>query len=105
MNAKAKQRYKEIEFPFKCPISDREFGSGRALSVYLTKTLKVEHSEYYDKYINHRDSSCFSVTKKGLLYQQPGDIETCVMVKNIKRNPLARIILRALNKCLDFIGI
>ena len=65
MNEKAKLRYKEIEFPFICPITKREFNSGKGLSIYLTKTLKVEHSDYYNKYINHRDSSCFFCGKKG----------------------------------------
>jgi hypothetical protein len=31
----------------------------------VTKTLKVEHSDYYDKYVNHRDNSCFFCGKRG----------------------------------------
>jgi hypothetical protein len=65
MNPYAKKRYKDIEFPFTCPITKREFNSGKGLSVYLTKTLKVDHSKYYDDYINHRDSSCFFCGDKG----------------------------------------
>jgi hypothetical protein len=65
MNAEAKKRYKDIDFPFICPVTKREFNSGKGLSVYLTKTLKVDHSEYYDNYINHRDSSCFFCGCKG----------------------------------------
>jgi hypothetical protein len=65
MNAEAKKRYKDIDFPFTCPVTKREFNSGKGLSVYLTKTLKVDHSEYYDNYINHRDSSCFFCGNKG----------------------------------------
>ena len=65
MNEKAKKRYKEIDFPYKCPVTKREFNSGKGLSIYLTKTLKINHSDYYDKYINHRDSSCFFCGDKG----------------------------------------
>ncbi len=65
MNAEAKKRYKDINFPFICPLTKREFNSGKGLSVYLTKTLKIYHSEYYDTYINHRDSSCFFCGGKG----------------------------------------
>jgi len=65
MNPGAKKRYKEIDFPFTCPVTKREFNSGKGLSVYLTKTLKVNHEEYYNKYINHRNSSCFFCGGKG----------------------------------------
>ena len=65
MNFNATKRYKEIDFPFTCPITNRIFNSGKGLSIYLTKTLKVDHSEYYDKYINHRDSNCFFCGNKG----------------------------------------
>lgn len=65
MNADAKKRYKDIHFPFICPVSNRTFESGQGLSCYVTKTLKVEHSEYYDKYVNHRDNSCFFCGSKG----------------------------------------
>jgi uncharacterized protein YaeQ len=65
MNANAKKRYKDIDYPFMCPVSKREFNSSKGLSVYLTKTLKMDHSLYYDTYINHRDSSCFFCNNKG----------------------------------------
>ena len=65
MNADAKKRYKDIEFPFTCPITNRIFESPQGLSCYVTKTLKVNHEEYYDKYINHRDSSCFFCGNRG----------------------------------------
>lgn len=65
MNAQAKKRYKDINYPFICPISKREFNSSKGLSVYLTKTLKIDHSLYYDTYINHRDSTCFFCNNKG----------------------------------------
>jgi G:T-mismatch repair DNA endonuclease (very short patch repair protein) len=65
MNADAKKRYKDIDFPFICPISNREFNSGKGLSVYVTKTLKINHEEYYCTYINHRDKSCFFCGNKG----------------------------------------
>jgi len=61
----AKKRYKDINLPFICPINNRSFNSTKGLSVYLTKTLKTDHSLYYDKYINHRDSSCFFCGEKG----------------------------------------
>lgn len=59
MNADAKKRYKDIDFPFTCPITNREFNTSVGLSVYVTKTLKINHQDYYLKYINHRDHSCF----------------------------------------------
>lgn len=59
MNFNAKKRYKEIEFPYTCPITNRIFNSGKGLSIYLTKSIKIDHREYYDKYINHRERSCF----------------------------------------------
>ncbi len=45
MSPDAKKRYKEINFPFICPITGREFNSGKGLSVFLTKTLKINHEE------------------------------------------------------------
>ena len=51
MNAEAKKRDKDIDLPFICPVTKREFKSGMGLAIYLSKTLKVDHSEYYDLYI------------------------------------------------------
>lgn len=65
MNAEAKKRYKDIDLPFTCPVTNREFKSGMGLAIYLSKTLKVDHSEYYDQYINHRDNKCFFCGGKG----------------------------------------
>jgi len=65
MNADAKKRYKDIPFPYNCPITDRKFESSKGLSCYVTKTLKVNHEEYYDKYINHRENTCFFCGGKG----------------------------------------
>ena len=65
MNADAKKRYKDIEFPYTCPIKNRVFESPQGLSCYVTKTLKMNHEEYYDKYVNHRDKSCFFCGGKG----------------------------------------
>ena len=65
MNADAKKRYKDIDFPFTCPLSGRIFESPKGLSCYVTKTLKIPHTEYYDKNINHRDSPCFFCGNKG----------------------------------------
>lgn len=59
MNFNSKKRYKDIDYPFICPITNRKFDSPAGLSVYVTKTLKMEHQEYYLKYINHREHSCF----------------------------------------------
>jgi hypothetical protein len=84
MNADAKKRYKDIEFPFTCPITNRVFEVPQGLSCYVTKTLKVNHGEYYDKYINHRDSSCFFCGSKGKFisiskgYRNLCDNEDCV---------------------------
>ena len=65
MNTKSKKRYKDIDFPFTCPLTGRKFESSKGLSVYVTKTLKLNHEEYYDTNINHRDSSCFFCGNKG----------------------------------------
>lgn len=65
MNSEAKKRYKDIDLPFICPVTNREFKSGMGLAIYLSKTLKVDHSEYYDLYINHRDNKCFFCGGKG----------------------------------------
>ena len=65
-NINAAKRYKDINLPFTCPLTNREFNSTKGLSVYVTKTLKMDHKEYYDKYINHRDNSCFFCGKEGL---------------------------------------
>ena len=65
MNADSKKRYKDIDFPFTCPITNRTFNSSKGLSVYVTKTLKMNHEDYYNNYINHHDSSCFFCGGKG----------------------------------------
>jgi len=71
MNANAKKRYEEIKFPFICPITNRKFDSSRGLSIYVTKSLKIDHSLYYDEYVNHRDSSCFFCGSKGTFISIP----------------------------------
>ena len=84
MNADAKKRYKDIDFPFTCPITNRKFESAQGLSCYVTKTLKIDHSVYYDKYVNHRDSSCFFCSGKGKFisiskgYRNLCESEVCV---------------------------
>jgi hypothetical protein len=65
MNADAKKRYKDIDFPFTCPVTGRVFESAQGLSCYVTKTLKSNHEEYYLKWVNHRDSNCFFCNSKG----------------------------------------
>lgn len=66
MNGLAKKRFKEIEYPFTCPVTFRKFNSGQGLACYITKTLKLDHKLYYDKYINHRDKACFFCGQEGL---------------------------------------
>jgi hypothetical protein len=61
----ATKRYKDIPLPFTCPITNRKFDSTKGIAIYLSKTLHLDHQEYYDKYINHRDSSCFFCGDKG----------------------------------------
>jgi hypothetical protein len=84
MNAESKKRYKDIDFPFVCPITNRVFNSGKGLSVYVTKSLKMNHSEYYDYYVGHRDSKCFFCGDKGKFisiskgYRNMCDNEECV---------------------------
>ena len=102
MNAEAKKRYKDIELPFNCPINNREFNSTKGLSVYVSKTLKMEHSEYYDKYIKHRDSSCFFCGKKGLFislgkgYRNLCDDSNCIK-KSFSSNSVEGFMYR--NMC------
>ena len=55
----ASKRYKDIDMPYTCPETGRIFEHARGLSIYITKTLKISQSDYYDKYINHKDNSCF----------------------------------------------
>lgn len=87
MNADAKKRYKDIDFPYTCPITNRKFNSPQGLSCYVTKTLKVDHSEYYDKYINHRDSSCFFCGNKGKFISiSKGYRNLCENLECIKRS-------------------
>jgi hypothetical protein len=65
MNANAKKRYKDIDLPFICPITGRQFNSTKGLSIYVTKTLKMDHKEYYNKYVHHRETKCFFCGKEG----------------------------------------
>jgi hypothetical protein len=65
-NINAAKRYKDIPLPFICPISNRQFDSTKGISIYVTKSLKMNHKDYYDKYINHRDKSCFFCGNEGL---------------------------------------
>jgi hypothetical protein len=65
-NINAAKRYKDIPLPFICPLNNRKFDSTKGISIYVTKTLKMDHKEYYDKYINHRDKSCFFCGSEGL---------------------------------------
>jgi hypothetical protein len=65
MNPEVRKRYKDINFPFICPVTNRKFDTSQGLSCYVTKTLKIKHAEYYDTYINHRDPSCFFCGNKG----------------------------------------
>lgn len=65
MNPEAKKRYKDIDFPFTCPVTNRDFNSPQGLSCYVTKTLKIDHQSYYDEYVNHRDDKCFFCGNKG----------------------------------------
>ena len=61
----ASKRYKDIDMPYTCPETGRIFEHARGLSIYITKTLKISQSDYYDKYINHKDNSCFFCGVKG----------------------------------------
>jgi hypothetical protein len=65
MNADAKKRYNDVDLPFVCPVTNRVFESVKGLSIYLTKTLKISHREYYDKYIHHRDNKCYFCNEVG----------------------------------------
>jgi len=42
---------KTIEYPYVCSITNRKFKSPVALSVYITKTLKMNHKDYYDSFL------------------------------------------------------
>lgn len=65
-NINAAKRYSDIPLPFTCPINQRYFNSTQGLATYISRTLKMDHKEYYDKYIHHRDSSCFFCGGEGL---------------------------------------
>lgn len=65
-NINAAKRYKNIDLPFTCPITNKKFETTKGISIYLTMTIKMDHKEYYDKYIHHRDSSCFFCGGEGL---------------------------------------
>lgn len=65
-NINAAKRYKDINLPFICPLTNRSFDSTKGLAIYVTKKLKINHKEYYDKYIKHRDKSCFFCGEEGL---------------------------------------
>ena len=41
MNAEAKKRYKDIDLPFTCPVTNREFKSGMGLAIYLSKQPQI----------------------------------------------------------------
>jgi len=87
MNADAKKRYKDIEFPFTCPISNRTFETPQGLSCYVTKTLKTNHEEYYDVYINHRDNTCFFCGSKGKFISiSKGYRNLCESVECVKKS-------------------
>ena len=55
MNGDAKKRYKDIELPFMCPLTKMIFNSTKGISVYVSKTLKIDHSTYYDKQVIRYD--------------------------------------------------
>jgi hypothetical protein len=65
-NINAAKRYKDIPLPFICPLSNRKFDSTKGIAIYVSKTLKMDHKEYYDKYIYHRDKLCFFCYNEGL---------------------------------------
>lgn len=66
MNAEAKKRYKDIDLPFICPVTKKEFNNVKGLASYLTKVLKINHKEYYDMYVNHRERECYFCGSEGL---------------------------------------
>lgn len=56
---------KQIDIPFICPITNREFKSISGLGIYLTKTLKYNHKEYYDNIINGETIKCHFCNNTG----------------------------------------
>lgn len=101
MNHNAKLRYKEIDFPFTCPLTKKIINNGKALSFYLTKNLKLkDHSEYYDLYIKHRDSTCFfcNINKGTFIsasrgYRNLCDNEICIK-KSFNSNSIEGLMYR-----------
>lgn len=66
----------------------------------------MDHSEYYDKYIHHRDSSCFFCGEKGKLisvgigYRNLCESEECVKrYFRLQKNPKQTI-----EKCIEFLN-
>lgn len=99
----ATKRYKDIDLPFICPISNRSFDSTKGLSVYISKSLKQDHKEYYDKYINHRDRSCFFCGGEGKFisvgkgYRNLCEEEECVK-KSFNSHSIEGIMYREMRK-------
>jgi hypothetical protein len=98
-NINAAKRYKDINLPFVCPITNRTFESTKGLSIYITKTLKMDHKEYYDNYINHRDNSCFFCGSEGLFMSVgKGYRNLCIknecLIKSCNSNSVEGIMYR-----------
>jgi hypothetical protein len=66
MNPEARKRYKDIDLPFICPLTNNEFNTIKGLACYLTRVLKINHKEYYDMYVNHRDKECYFCGNEGI---------------------------------------
>ncbi len=89
----AAKRYKNIELPFECPLTNRKFDSIVGLSVYLTKSQKINHKEYYDKYINHREKSCFFCGNEGLFISVgKGYRNLCTSTECLKKSFVAHSV-------------
>lgn len=50
---------KPIELPFTCPINNRKFNTIKGVSVYITKTLHIDHEFYYNNYLYGEKLNCY----------------------------------------------
>lgn len=90
----ASKRYKDIDMPYTCPETGRIFEHARGLSIYITKTLKISQSDYYNKYINHKDNSCFFCGVKGKFISVTKGYRNLCEKKNVLSHHLIHILLK-----------
>lgn len=56
---------KEINYPYTCPINNKIFNNAKSLSIYVSKTLKMETKFYYDNYLKGEIIKCHFCNNSG----------------------------------------